>query len=204
MRRLLTLLAPAMLALLALVAAACGSDAPKELTGSVRTPYPDVGVLSMPAPSDGGESMSFIAEDDGLLLVYFGYTHCPDVCPTTLSDVRSALRKLDDDQSDRIHLAMATVDPNRDVDEIITGYVQSFVPGSTALRTTDDTVLRAAADAFGVAYDVSPTDDGDFDVIHTGFLYAVDDQGQLLVTWPFGIPADDIANDLEILLNRTT
>ncbi len=193
----------ALVLLMGLVAVSCGSEEPKELTGVVRTPYPDVSEAAMPAVSDGGSSMSFVAADGGLLLVYFGYTHCPDVCPTTLSDVRSALRKLDESDADKIHLAMATVDPERDTDEILTGYVQSFLPGSTALRTLDADVLREAGDAFGVTYDVTPTDDGDVEVIHTGFLYVVDDQGQLLLTWPFGIPAEDMANDIEILLDQT-
>ncbi len=194
----------AVLVVIAAIAAGCGDDAPKELTGIQRTPFPDVGSTSLPDVSEGGRQMPFVADDEGLLLVYFGYTHCPDVCPTTLSDVRSALRKLDEGDSARIRLAMATVDPGRDVDEIVTGYVQSFLPGSAALRTTDEGELRAAADAFGVTYDVSTNEEGEVEVIHTGFLYVVDDQGRLLLTWPFGIPADDIANDLQILLSETT
>ncbi len=193
-----------LLALLFLLASACGADSPRELSGIRRTPLPEVGDGSLPDVSRDGEPLTFTAEADGLLLVYFGYTHCPDVCPTTLSDVRSALRKLDDGEADRIHLAMATVDPDRDVDEILTGYVQSFIPGSSALRTVDGSELREAADAFGVTYDVSTDDEGGIEVIHTGFLYVVDDEGQLILTWPFGIPSEDIANDLEILLDQTT
>ncbi len=189
---------------LALLSSACGDDAPRELAGIQRTPLPSVGATELPEVTNGGSPLSFVAEEDGLLLVYFGYTHCPDVCPTTLSDVRSALRKMDDDDAGRVELAMATIDPERDLDEIISGYVQSFVPNSHALRTTDDRQLRAAADAFGADYGVATADDGEIEVIHTGFLYVVDDEGQLLLTWPFGILAEDIADDLSQLLAETT
>ena len=60
--------------------------------------------------------------------------------------------------------------------------------------------LRAVADAFGADYDVTITDEGVYEVIHTAHLYAIDDEGLLQVTWPFGTEPDDIARDLQILL----
>ncbi len=88
--------------------------------------------------------------------------------------MRTALGDLGD-EADRIDLAMATVDPERDTGEVLTPYVQSFVPDARALRTTDDADLQAAADLFGVTYDVTTTDEGEVEVSHSGFLYAVDD-----------------------------
>lgn len=194
--------------LLALVVAAqagaCGSDEPRELAGVRRTPLPDVSGATLPDVSQGGEPFRFVADEGELLVVYFGYTMCPDVCPTTLSDVRGALRLLDPGEAERIDLAFATVDPDRDHAELITGYVQSFVPGASALRTTDADELAAAAEPFGVVYDVTTGDEGEIEVIHSAFTYVVDDEGRLLVTWPFGIPADDIASDLELLLDEQT
>ncbi len=151
--------------------------------------------------SAGGEELPFRAEDGHVLLAYFGYTHCPDVCPTTLADVRSALADLGDD-ADRVDLAMATIDPDRDTGDVLTPYVRSFVPDAHALRTTDDDQLQVAADLFGVTYDVSTDDAGEVEVTHSGFLYAVDDQGRLLVSWPFGTPSEDVAHDLELLLDQ--
>lgn len=180
----------------AVVLASCGT--PRELSGFVRTPQPDVSVVTLPDVSSGGEDFEFVAPGQGLLLVYFGYTSCPDVCPTTMADVRRALGELGDD-ADRVTLAMATVDPERDTDDVITAYVQAFVPGAHALRTTNDGALRAAADVFGADYDVSDVD-GSVEVIHTGSLYAVDDQGLLRVTWPFGTAWEDLVADLELLL----
>jgi protein SCO1/2 len=190
------------LTLLALLTACGGDDdaASGTLAGYVREPTPVVSELSLPDVTSGGDPLAFRAPDGEFLLVYFGYTSCPDVCPTTLSDVRTALGELDEEDAAVVDLAMATVDPDRDVDEVIGGYVQSFVPESHALRTTDDTELRAAADAFGVEYSVDTNDEGEVEVVHSASLYVVDDQGQLVLTWPFGTPVDDLVNDLRLLM----
>ncbi len=190
-----------LIAVLAVISA-CGDDdaASGTLAGYVREPTPVVSQLSLPDVTNGGEPLTFQAPEGQLLLVYFGYTSCPDVCPTTLSDVRTALAELDEEDAATIDLAMATVDPERDVDEVIGGYVQSFVPDAHGLRTTDDAELRAAADAFGVEYRVDTNDEGEVEVVHSGSLYVVDDQGQLVLTWPFGTPVDDLVNDLRLLM----
>ncbi len=190
----------------ALSAAACGDDdgGSGALAGYVREPLPDVGALALPEATNGGEPFGFRAPDGGLLLVYFGYTSCPDVCPTTLSDVRTALADLGEERSGDIELAMATVDPDRDVDQVLGGYVRSFVAGAHALRTTEDAELRRAAEGFGVEYDVTVTDGGEVEVVHTGSLYAVDDTGRLVVTWPFGTSVEDLTDDLDLLLDRPT
>ena len=196
---------PGLLVLIAVLAftSACGDDedaASGTLAGYVREPTPVVSQLSLPDVTDGGEPLTFRAPEGELLLVYFGYTSCPDVCPTTLSDVRTALAELDEEDAAAIDLAMATVDPDRDVDEVIGGYVQSFVPDAHGLRTSDDAELRAAADAFGVEYRVDTNEEGEVEVVHSGSLYVVDDQGQLVLTWPFGTPVDDLVNDLRLLM----
>ena len=189
----------AVAALLSLIATACSSE-PEELSGFVRSPLPSVLEASLPDASAGGVDFEMRAADNDLLLVYFGYTACPDVCPTTLADVRSALRELGDD-ADRVQLAMATIDPDRDTDEIVSGYVQSFVPSAHGLRSGDAESLRAVADVFGADYGVTITDEGDYEVIHTAHLYAVDDAGLLQVTWAFGTEPETIAADIAILLS---
>jgi protein SCO1/2 len=135
------------------------------------------------------------------LIVYFGYTFCPDVCPTTLAEVKKALKQLGS-KADRVDLAMITIDPNRDSDAIITGYVQSFIPSAHALRTDDQTSLEATAAAFGASYSVTTAADGAVEVSHSAAMYVVDSTGTVVLTWPFGIPADGIATDLDILFGR--
>ena len=195
-------LSAALLGSLVLVLAGCGDDdaASGTLAGYVREPTPVVSELSLPDATNGGEPLVFEAAEGEFLLVYFGYTSCPDVCPTTLSDVRTALEDLGEEDAAVVDLAMATIDPDRDVDEVIGGYVQSFVSGAHGLRTTDDAELRAAANAFGVEYSVDTNAEGEVEVVHSGSLYVVDDQGQLVLTWPFGTPVDDLVNDLRLLL----
>ena len=186
---------------LSVFAAACGADERRELAGVQREPLPSVDGATLPDVANDGEPFEFVADEGELLIVYFGYTSCPDVCPTTLFDIRSALGKIDDDRAERVELAFATIDPERDVPDLITGYVQSFVADASALRTTDDAELADVAGAFGVVYDVTTNDEGEIEVIHSGHTYVVDDTGHLVVTWPFGVPSDDIAADLDLLFD---
>jgi protein SCO1 len=184
-----------------LTAAACGGDDDRELVGYVREPLPEVDTVALPDVGRGGDPFEMRAPEGGLLVVYFGYTNCPHECPTTLADLRFALRDLGDDAS-RIDVAMVTVDPDRDTD-VLADYVRSFVDGAHALATDDAADLQAAAAPFGVSYAVTPRDDGGVDVAHSTQLYVVDDDGRLRLTWPFGVSADDMAGDLDQLLDRT-
>ena len=182
----------------AVMLAACGGD--RELVGLSRDPAPMVDVAPVPDASRDGEPFRFVAAQDGLLVVFFGYTNCPDVCPTTLAELRRGLDKLDADDAARIDAAMVSIDPDRDRD-VVADYIDSFVPGAHAVATDDDTLLQEVALAFGVSYQVTTRPNGDVDVSHsdTG-LFAVDDTGTLLLTWPYGTSSDDIAGDLEQLL----
>ena len=94
--------------------------------------------------------------------MYFGFTNCPDVCPTTMTDLRTALDGMGDD-ADRVDVAMVTVDPARDTD-VLTGYVQSYVDDAHAVATDDDADLRRVAESFGVAYEVMTAPDGTIEV----------------------------------------
>jgi protein SCO1/2 len=175
-------------------------DAPVEraLAGIVRDPAPVVEGTTVPSLTEPGTDVVFRAEPGGFQSVYFGYTNCPDVCPTTMADWAVTLRRLPDDLSSRVRTVMVTVDPDRD-NELLPGYVESFVADAEAAGTTDADRLAAAAEPFGVSYDVTTNDDGDIEVSHSGFLYLVDDQGRLVVTWPFGTSSVEMAADIEQL-----
>ena len=191
------------LLLVALVAPACGDDAAADdaLAGIVREPAPVVGELRLP-DAVTGEQVALRAAPGGLLVVYFGYLSCPDVCPTTMADLRTALGTLDRAARARVDVVMTTVDPGRDTGVALRAYVQAFVPEGRALRTEDDAVLRAVAAPFGADYRVGTSAAGAVEVSHTAFVYVVDDQGVLRLTWPFGTTAKDLASDLERLLAR--
>ncbi len=200
----------------ALALAACGSDdndsgPPTQiitevpdgrvLAGVVREPAPVVDATSLPSLTYGGEEHEFRAGPGGLQLVYFGYTNCPDVCPTTMFDLTVAMRRLPDDVAERVETVMVTVDPDRDMG-ILTDYVRSFVPDATAAGTTDPDRLAAVAEPFGARYEVVVTDDGAIEVSHSGFLYAVNDRGELVVAWPFGTASEEMAADIFQILDR--
>lgn len=157
-----------------------------------------VGEVTLPDASRGGAPFAMTASEDGILVVYFGFTSCPDICPTTLADLRSALSDLGDD-AERVDVAMVTVDPERDSDETMVAYLGSFIEGGHPLRTASQSDLQAAADAFGASFDIVKTKDST-DVFHTAYLYAVDTAGTIRIIWPFGAEPDRIANDLAGLL----
>ncbi|MEM7091615.1 MAG: SCO family protein [Actinomycetota bacterium] len=191
-----------MLVAVAMVAIGCGGSEPATLAGYELEPDPAVGTFALPAVNRGGEDFRFVADEGEILMVYFLFTNCPDFCPTTLADTRIALNELGARASE-VDVAAVTIDPGRDTDEILTGYVESFIPDALALRTEDQTVLRETAFAFGADYRIVTDDAGEIEVGHTTSLFAVDDTGSLILTWPFGVTTDDIVNDLTILLDRT-
>jgi len=185
-----------------LVVSACGGDEERaELAGYVREPGPSVDAVALPDLSQGGDDFYLRADPGELLVVYFGFTNCPDICPTTLADLRAALRRMDDTDAARVSLAVVTVDPDRDM-PVLTDYAQTFVDDAHALATTDPALLRAAAEPFGVSYAVVEAEDGSIEVAHTAQMFVVDDQGQLVLTWQFGITAEDLASDLTLLLEE--
>jgi protein SCO1/2 len=174
------------------------APAERELAGIVREPAPSVDATAVPSLTNPGADVEFRAEPGGFQAVYFGYTNCPDVCPTTMADWAVTLRRLPEDLAAQVSTVMVTVDPERD-NELLPGYVESFVADAEAAGTTDADRLAAAAEPFGVSYDVTTNDEGDIEVAHSGFLYLVDDQGKLVVTWPFGTSSTEMAADLEQL-----
>ena len=190
-----------------LLAACGGSDGSLQLAGAVSDPLPDVSGLSLPDATADLEPFDIEAQPGGLLIMYFGYTNCPDFCPTTMSDVKLARSRLD--EPERIEVAMVTVDPERDFianpdlcgDEIVLScYVRSFVPDAHALGTDDPAALATVAAPFGAAYNV--TKSGDAVVVeHSTYLYAVNDRGEIVVTWQFGIAIDDLVSDMQALLD---
>ncbi len=195
--------------------AACGSDAgsegtdttavpmSNEIEGLVRDTPINVGELTLPqVDPEGAETpFAFKAEPGNLLFVAFGYTNCPDVCPTTLFDIKKAKGKLGDD-TDKVQVAFATIDPERDTAEVMNQYLGSFVTDGHPLRTMDMDALQTVQDGFGVSSSVVKQDDGSIEVAHSAKSFVVDDTGDIVVEWAFGTGADVMANDLRLLLEQ--
>lgn len=181
-----------------LLLAACGGES-RQLVGYSVEPVPAVGDITLPDLSNGDADFALRAAPGKILLVYFGYTNCPDFCPNTMANVKLARQQLDDPA--KLEMAMVTVDPNRDLGTLAS-YVTSFIPDAHALGTANDTELARAASAFGVSYDVSTDASGEPAVGHTTLLYAVDDTGHVVLAWPFGVSKDDLAADVGQLLDQ--
>lgn len=137
-----------------------------------------------------------------ITLVYFGYTQCPDICPTTFSDLRIALEQVGP-EADRITTVFVTADPGRDTAEVLDRYVGSFLDRYGVVRIEDPARLKAVETPFQASTAVGPTKaDGSYEVSHTALVYAVDASGKVLVEWPFGTTPDAFAHDLELLLRQ--
>ena len=114
--------------------APAGSTAPDQIEGMRRDPPLDVSGVTLPEVSPGQPDQPFelVARPGHLLFVYFGYTHCPDLCPTTMADLRKGLKQLGPD-AERVDVAFVTVDPERDTADVLPTYLSSFVDGARAL-----------------------------------------------------------------------
>jgi protein SCO1/2 len=127
-------------------------------------------------------------------LVFFGFTHCPDVCPTTLFDVSEVLRALGPD-ADRVRALFITVDPERDTPALMKDYLSSFDPHLSGL-TGDPAAIAAVAKAYRVYYKKVPLEQGDYTMDHTAIVYLMDKSGRFVSPFNLKRPAEAAAADL--------
>jgi len=133
-----------------------------------------------------------------LLVVYFGYTHCPDVCPTTLATLDDALGRLGDGAAD-VQVVMVTVDPERDSVELLDEYLGYFNESFLGLTGPRADIERVAT-AYGVYFAVHEGGSASgYTVDHTAKLMVIDRGGHLRLVFPPELTADDIATDLAYL-----
>jgi protein SCO1/2 len=186
----------------AVVLASCGGGAaPATLRGLVRDQPLIVGDLIVAEVDRSGNQRPLVmrAGPGELLVVYFGFTACPDLCPTTLADLRAARRRLPDDLARRVDLAMVTVDPQRDQPSVLVGYLSGFAERFRAVRLTDPSELQRVEQAFLATSSVTVGAGGAVEVAHTTVTYVIDEHGVVVVEWPFASGADTMAHDLELL-----
>lgn len=178
--------------------------------GKALRPYVFHGtVLQSPSPamnftltSHNGQPVSLSDFNGQVVLLYFGYTTCPDVCPTTLAELH-AMRQLLGSRAKDVQVLMITVDPERDTLAVLGEYMPHFDASFIGLTGTSDQIAQIATN-YGVAYSrhEGPSAIGGYLVDHTATVTAIDRQGYVRVIFPFNTPAADIAADVEYLLNR--
>lgn len=145
-----------------------------------------------------------LSEQRGMVtLLFFGFTSCPDVCPTTLADLAAARRQLGAD-GERVRVVMITVDPERDTAERLGQYVQQFDPTFVGLRGSR-AELETVYKAYGVyaAKRELPDSALGYTMDHTGSVYVIDPQGRWRALFSHGAPVDDIVSDLRYLLRSS-
>jgi protein SCO1/2 len=153
--------------------------------------------LSLP---DTEGRMRSLAEFRGkVTVVFFGYTQCPDVCPSTMAELAQVKQSLGPAGED-VQGVFVTVDPARDTPELLKAYVASFDPGFVALRGDEDQT-RAAAKAFKIFYakreGSTPTS---YTMDHTAGSYVFDRQGRIRLFTRYGTGPEALAHDLKVLL----
>jgi protein SCO1 len=127
-------------------------------------------------------------------LVFFGFTHCPDVCPTTLMELSDVLDKLGGDAA-RVHALFITVDPERDTPAEIKDYLSSFNPNLTGL-TGDPAAVTEVAKSYRVYVKKVPLDNGDYTMDHTALVYLMDKNGRFVTPFNLKRRPEDAAADL--------
>lgn len=136
-----------------------------------------------------------------VIVVFFGYTQCPDVCPTTLAEVAEVKRALGAD-GDKVQGVFVTVDPERDTQALLKAYLQSFDPSFVALRGSLEQT-QAAAKEFKVYYaKVEGKTEGSYTMDHTAASFLFDKQGRVRVFSRYGSGAEALAHDIRLLLDE--
>jgi protein SCO1/2 len=134
------------------------------------------------------------------LLLAFGYTQCPDICPLTLADFKAVKRELGTD-AERATFVLVSLDPERDTPEVLQRYLAVFDKSFVGL-TGPDAQIRRLTDQLDASYEKQKPDpeSGAYSVAHTSFIYLFDVQGKWSMTYPFQSPAEAIAKDLQQML----
>ncbi len=129
--------------------------------------------------------------------LFFGYIHCPDVCPTTLADLAQTKRMLGKD-AERLQVLFVTVDPERDNSELLAQYVPAFDPSFLGL-SGDLQATAQVAQAFNVAYQKQPTRSG-YSMDHSAGTFLIAPDGRVRLLAPYGQRAEWLADDIRLLL----
>ena len=134
-----------------------------------------------------------------VVVMFFGYTHCPDVCPTTLAELATVARELGP-AADRMQVLFITVDPERDTPELLRQYVPAFNPTFLGLRGDAEGTLRVAKE-FKIFYQKQPVAGGGYTMDHSAGTYVFDREGRLRLFGQYGAGAVNLLHDIRQLVD---
>lgn len=194
--RLPTILVGLLLVFAAILLASCGQA--YQYKGTL---YPeDNTARDFELMADDGQTYRLSDHRGQVVLVFFGYTGCPDVCPMTLSEAKQVLEGLGDD-AEGVQFIFITVDPERDTAEQLGRYTKAFHPKIVGL-TGDPEELARIRDAYGVVAEKEELSDSalGYVVNHTARVFLVDPEGNLKLSYRFGTEPADVLADVQYLL----
>lgn len=175
-----------------------GTDAPKAVFKAVDVTGADY-AKDFSLPDADGKVRTMADFKGKAVLVFFGFTQCPDVCPTTMAELAQVKKQLGAD-GERIQGIFITVDPERDTPEVLKAYLSNFDPSFVALRGTPEQTL-ATAKAFKIFYEKVPGKTPEsYTVNHTAASYVFDPQGRVRLYVRYGSGAEALAADFKQLL----
>lgn len=179
---------------LVLLMAACSEHgAPWQLT-NVSGHLPD---LQFSLTADDGKPIDASAFKGQTTLVYFGYTHCPDVCPETMARLMQVLAKLGPKDAERVRILFISVDPARDTPQLLREYVGAFDAQHARGLTGSDRQIESLARRYRVAYQMEKRDPkGNYEVTHSSAVYIFDAQGRARLLATDHDSPDAVAHDL--------
>ena len=188
---------PTLAAVLA-VLAACQAQ-PQWQLANVSGHLPD---LRFNLTNDRDQPVTAAAYRGKVVMLYFGYTHCPDVCPLTLAHVHQVLQKLGTD-ADGMQFLFVTVDPERDTPAVLREYVTAFDPHIVGLTGTQDQIA-ALAKRYRAFYqrETPRTSSGNYEVSHSSAIYVFDRDGRARLLETPGDPQAAVVHDLRLLLEQ--
>ncbi len=160
-------------------------------------------VPDLPLSDTDGQPFSLVTDTDKpLTLVFFGYTHCPDICPLTMANVASAVARLTDQQRAQLDVVVVTTDPARDDEPTLRAWLDRFDPDFIGLTGPLPRITKIG-DAMGVAIEKGrKLPSGGYEVEHGTPLVAVDSRDRSPVVWTQGFSPADLAEDLAALLDH--
>ena len=162
-------------------------------------PYPPASDIALTRADGTGFQLSGMRGK--IVLLFFGYTSCPDVCPTTLAELNQAMGQLGDDAKN-VQVVFVTVDPGRDTPERVQEYVNHFNSNFIGLSGTEDELTKVWNDYGTYREIVEGTSALGYLVNHTARVTLVDADGNLRVSFSFEMPVDDIVHDLKLILKE--
>ena len=181
----------------ALFAASANAD---ELKSGVFDPPRAAPDFSLAAST--GKTFRLSEHQNQLTVLGFGFTHCPEICPTTLAKLARVYKDVGEQAAD-VQVLYITVDPERDSVERLREYMGYFNSNFIGL-TGDSKVLEALRKDYGIIAAKKIHGDGNYDVHHSSYLYLIDRKGLLRALVPYGKSEDDILHDIKLLLAEKT